>query len=648
MGLCFRRYNYGGMMSKPLSPVIQIDHNKCVNCHQCIQVCPVKFCNDGTKDYIELNSDLCLGCGTCLDVCQHDARTPIDDFDEFMSAVSRRERIVGIVAPAAASNFPEEYLHVNGWLASIGVEAIFDVSFGAELTVKSYLEHVKQNNPKTVIAQPCPALVTFAEIYHPELLPYLAPADSPMMHTMKMVREYYPQYAEHKMVVISPCLAKRREFDEVGIGDFNVTMKSIETYIEKQGKNWFGFKQREFDNPPAERAVLFSTPGGLMRTAEREVPGITAKTRKIEGTHSVYDYLSELGPIIDSGQAPLLVDCLSCEKGCNGGPGTLNRKKHMEKIEFSVEVRARAHREKYEAKGLFKNSRSSQANLRKYVDKYWKPGLYDRTYVDRSTRNQINIPSKYQLEEIYQRTHKIVPEDFLHCSSCGYRDCEEMAVALFNGLTKPENCRHFQEYVVEREKKAAVNAQESLAKENDVRMVYMQKISEMITDLTIKSSQIKKSCSTSMEQTVIAVTHVNNTSEFMVRLKESTDQISALLGTVKDISERVHILGLNASIEAVKAGDSGLGFAVVADEIKALAKHTQEQVRNINQTLEVINSHAEGTTDLSQKSCVIMENIQDAYSIISSVLNEQSTVIDKIAQESESLQSNAYAAVPIM
>ena len=55
---------------------------------------------------------------------------------------------------------------------------MFDVSFGAELTVKSYLEYIRARHPEMVISQPCPAIVTFVEIYMPELLPYLAPADS--------------------------------------------------------------------------------------------------------------------------------------------------------------------------------------------------------------------------------------------------------------------------------------------------------------------------------------------------------------------------------------------------------------------------------------------------------------------------------------
>lgn len=33
--------------------------------------------------------------------------------------------------------------------------------------------------------------------------------------------------------------------------------------------------------------------------------------------------------------------------------------------------------------------------------------------------------------------------DMFNCTSCGYGSCEDMAVAIHNGLNKPENCHHF-------------------------------------------------------------------------------------------------------------------------------------------------------------------------------------------------------------
>ena len=170
-----------------LVPVIAVDKDKCVNCHSCIDACPVKFCNNGSGDYITIDPNLCIGCGHCFSACTHGARSYVDDFDEFMVALRNGEKVVAIVSPAVAANFPGMLMNMNGWLKSLGVEAVFDVSFGAELATRSYVEHLRRDKPDFVIAQPCAALVTYIEVYQPELLRYLAPVDSPMVHTMKMI-----------------------------------------------------------------------------------------------------------------------------------------------------------------------------------------------------------------------------------------------------------------------------------------------------------------------------------------------------------------------------------------------------------------------------------------------------------------------------
>src|SRR5574344_1306829 len=281
-----------------LRPVIRIDSEKCVNCHRCIAVCPSKMCNDGSGDYVKLNADLCIGCGSCITACTHGARIGLDDTEAFFTDLKKGVKIIAIVAPAVIVNFKGKDLELNGWLKSIGVKSVFDVSFGAELTTKSYVEYIKNKNPKCVISQPCPALVSYIELYKPELLDYLAPADSPMAHTMKMIRKYYTQYSDCKIMVVSPCYAKKRELDEIGLGDYNVTMKSLESYFTEHKIDLSSYPKVEYENPVAERGVLYSTPGGLMRTAERFVPGISDCTRKIEGHPSVFNYFNQLAETV--------------------------------------------------------------------------------------------------------------------------------------------------------------------------------------------------------------------------------------------------------------------------------------------------------------------------------------------------------------
>lgn len=70
----------------------------------------------------------------------------------------------------------------------------------------------------------------------------------------------------------------------------------------------------------------------------------------------------------------------------------------------------------------------------------------------------------------------------------------------------------------------------------------------------------------------------------IVALSEKTQAIGEIIATVNDISERSHLLALNAALEAASAGEHGRSFAVVAAEMKTLADQAKEatsQVRSI-------------------------------------------------------------------
>jgi PAS domain S-box-containing protein len=428
-----------------LLPLIDIDTDKCINCHACIHVCPVKFCNSGAGSFIEIDHDLCIGCGACIRRCTHGARGYVDDMEAFVHhGMIAGKKTVAVLAPSVVANFGDDSLRLNGWLCeACGVEAVFDASFGAELTVKSYVEYLKDKKPGCVIAQPCPAIVSYIELYLPDLIPHLAPIDSPMVHTMKMIREFFPQYADCQIVAITPCLAKKREFAATHVGDYSVSFRSIKQYLHGNKIELASFSPVEYVNPAPERAVSFSTPGGLLNTLERWMPGIREQTRRIEGPR-LYEYLSNLPQALEDGTAPLLIDCLSCEFGCNGG--TLSEapvNTCLDQTESRLEKRrgdlTREHLRQAAADG----DRDYSAFLDAAFSPFWKENLYERRYCNRSANNHLDVPSEEALQKIYLKMGKQSTKELFNCNACGYERCEHMAIAVHNGLNKPENCHYF-------------------------------------------------------------------------------------------------------------------------------------------------------------------------------------------------------------
>lgn len=85
-------------------------------------------------------------------------------------------------------------------------------------------------------------------------------------------------------------------------------------------------------------------------------------------------------------------------------------------------------------------------------------------------------------------------------------------------------------------------------------------------------------------------------------VNELTKQINKVLSFTKRIADQTNLLGLNASIEAARAGSFGAGFGIVADEICKLSVESMNVARKIEALLIQINEANRMTLECSDSA----------------------------------------------
>ena len=115
---------------------------------------------------------------------------------------------------------------------------------------------------------------------------------------------------------------------------------------------------------------------------------------------------------------------------------------------------------------------------------------------------------------------------------------------------------------------------------------------------------------------------IGNLVSLMENIKDSSEEIMAIVKVVSDFSRRTNMLAMNASIEAAHSGIAGKGFSVIAHEIKKLAEASNNQSEKINDIVTVIGENISSSFELGKTIKVAMENAANEASTASAKVNE--------------------------
>ncbi len=125
-------------------------------------------------------------------------------------------------------------------------------------------------------------------------------------------------------------------------------------------------------------------------------------------------------------------------------------------------------------------------------------------------------------------------------------------------------------------------------------------------------------------------------------------EIATRISVIEEISRKIDLLALNASVEAARAGQHGRGFAVVATEVGKLAEISKTSSNEIMKSADEGKALVEQTTILLKSLLPKIEQTKDMVVNISSASVEQdlsaSQISQAMGQMEQVVHTNASAA----
>ena len=305
---------------------VERDMDKCVMCRRCETMCnkiqsvgALSAINRGFNAVVSpafeehLGDSSCVNCGQCVQVCPVGALTLVDNISDVAKALADTTKTVVVqTAPAVRVALGEEFgmepgTIVTGKLAAalrrLGFNYVFDTDWSADLTIMEegteLLGRVKKvlNGEKATLplfTSCCPGWVTFFEKNFPDMLDYPSTAKSPQQMFGAVVKNFFAKKIgidRKDMVVVSimPCLAKKSECarEEFAVNgnrdvDFSLTTRELAHMIKQFNLDLNEMPEEDFDSPLGSStgaAVIFGATGGVMEAALRTAYEIqTGKT----------------------------------------------------------------------------------------------------------------------------------------------------------------------------------------------------------------------------------------------------------------------------------------------------------------------------------------------------------------------------------
>ena len=132
-----------------------------------------------------------------------------------------------------------------------------------------------------------------------------------------------------------------------------------------------------------------------------------------------------------------------------------------------------------------------------------------------------------------------------------------------------------------------------------------RKVYELAEDARKSCDDGDQTLKSTLEDIRTAREHAESASEVIVKMRERSQEIKAVVDIIEEISSQINLLSVNAALEAVGAGAAGRRFRTVAQEVGRLAEKTSEAIERVRKIITEAGEYTEEAVSVVQKSAEV-------------------------------------------